>query len=78
MWPSVITFRLQHIPPHEYRLLEVEFLHLVGSLYDNGVAVCLPYQPQNLRVAVLAKDDNLVLVLGVGVVLLLYSFLKMK
>lgn len=27
MWPSVITFRLQHIPPHEYRLLEVEFLH---------------------------------------------------
>ena len=55
---------------------EVETFHILEFLDDDGMTVSLPYQSQDLRMTVLAKDDNLRV--GMAVILFLDAFLQLQ
>ena len=58
--------------------VEIQLLHFFRFLDDNGCAVGLSYQSQNLCMSVLAKDDNLLAMFRVGLILFADSFLQMQ
>ena len=58
--------------------LEVKAAGFLRSLNDDGCACRLSHEAEDFGVAALAEDDNLLAVVGVGVVLAFDAFLQME